>query len=320
MIDLRALNVFMEVAMTCSMTAAATRMGLTQSAVSQTIRKLEDELAVTLIRKDKRPIILTKAGEALKEHGRSLLIEAGQLPHRLMEANSEKPHEIRIGLVDTFASTAGPELALELMRSTPRVVMWSGLSPSLGTALLQREVDVIVTSDALDGVDGLDRYELWSEPFMLLVPHKRRAELEGVPLKALAAYLPMIRYSSRSYTGMQIDRHLRRLNVEIERRIEVDSSDALVAMVAAGVGWAISTPLCLIQGGLRAGGVTALRLPNPGFSRTLSVVCRIEGPRTLAAEITVMAAKALRRVCAAHLDALDAAIAAQIEIRRQESA
>lgn len=320
MIDLRALNVFMEVATTCSMTAAAARMGLTQSAVSQTIRKLEEELAVTLIRKDKRPIVLTRAGQALKEHGRSLLIEAGQLPHRLLEASSEKPHEIRIGLVDTFASTAGPDLALELMRSTPRIVMWSGLSPSLGAALLQREVDVIVTSDALDGVDGLDRHELWSEPFMLLVPHRRRVELEGVPLKALGAYLPMIRYSSRSYTGMQIDRHLRRLNVDIERRIEVDSSDALVAMVAAGVGWAISTPLCLIQGGLRTGEVAAVKLPNPGFSRTLSVVCRIEGPRILAAEITVMAATALRRVCAGHLEDLDAAIAGQIEICRQENA
>ncbi|MBV9980051.1 LysR family transcriptional regulator, partial [Bradyrhizobium sp.] len=47
---------------------------------------------------------------------------------------------------------------------------------------------------------------------------------------------------------LQIERHLRRLRVNAVRTLEIDSSEALLAMVADGAGWAITTPLCLLQG------------------------------------------------------------------------
>jgi DNA-binding transcriptional LysR family regulator len=319
MIDLRALAVFMEVNATRSMTVASARLGLTQSAVSQTLRKLEVDLGFSLIKKGQRPLKLTKSGEVLARSAETLLREAARIPHLLAEASAQ-PKEIRIGLVDTFASTAGPELTRELMRSATRVVVWSGLTPSLGSALLQNEVDVIITSDPLDDMDGLARLELWKEPFVLLLPRSDYERLKTQSLAELAASMPIIRYSARSHTGIQIERHLRRLNLNLQRRIEVDGSDAVLGMVAAGVGWAIATPLCLLQGIAHSEGVVAVQLPAPRFSRTLVVMCRNDGPLALASQIAELAAQALRRTCLARLEIYARDLARQIEICGESSA
>ena len=238
----------MEVATARSMSLAAAKLGMTQSAVSQAMRKLEADLGVTLVVRGRRPVTLTAAGVTLEQRAEPLLREAAGLAQALRNVGNVPAQLVRLGLVDTFASTAGPGLVRELTASATRVVIWSGLAPSLGAALLDRDVDAIVTPDPLDDIDGLRRFPLWKEPFLLLLPQALRAEAATLTLNSLAAALPLVRYSARSHTGLQVERHIRRVGVVAERRLEVDGSDTLVAMVAAGVGWAISTPLCLLQG------------------------------------------------------------------------
>src|SRR5690606_29451348 len=95
--------------------------------------------------------------------------------------------------------------------------------------------------------DGLERYAILSEPFLLLLPKNLEATSEQLELKFLATAHPLIRFSARSQIGTQIERHLRRLGIKAARLLEVDATDTLVAMVSAGLGWAIATPLCLLQ-------------------------------------------------------------------------
>ncbi len=305
-LELRALRVFVEVATSGSMTVAANRLGLTQSAVSQAVRRLEAALGVTLVLRGSRPTALTEAGDLLHRRAEPLLREATQLAHAVAEAAGTPAHELRLGLVDTFASTAGPELIRRLTGTATRVVVWSGLAPSLGAALIGRQVGAIVTSDPLEDLDDLLRFPLWREPFVLLLPRAMPVPdlSTSASLRQLASVLPMIRYSARSHTGMQIERHLRRIGCDSERRVEIDGSDALVAMVATGIGWAITTPLCLLQGAANAAATRAVALPAPGFSRTLSLLCRADGPAALAARAAGAAADALFSVCLPRLRAL----------------
>ena len=240
---------------------------------------------------------LTAAGEKLARDAIPLLQDASRLVHTIREVSRTPAPEVRLGFVDSFASTAGPELIRELTGEAARVVLWSGLAPSLGAALVAGEVDAIVTADALDDLDGLRRHMLWTETFILLLPRVPRPSGAGLTLQALAAELPLIRYSARSHTGLLIERHLRRLGVAAERRIEVDGSDALVAMVAAGVGWAITTPICLLQGIAHAASVLAVAMPSPRFSRTLCLMSREDGPADLADRIAAAALGVLRRTC-----------------------
>jgi len=296
-VDLWALRVFTEVAMSGSMTAAAKHLAITQSAVSQTVRRLEASLGVELLLRGRRPLALTGAGNLLRGRAEAMVREAIQLPAMLRDAASAPAPEMRIGLVDTFASTAGPHLIRALTRSATRVVVWSGLSTGLGAALLDREVDLIITSDSLEDTDEVSRVMLWREPFLLLVPKAAPVRVQRASLEHLAGEMPLIRYSARSHIGAQIERHLRRVGVFAERRIEIDGSDALVAMVAAGVGWAVATPLCLLQGAMHAAGVQALALPGPRLGRSLSLLRRRGEFPGLAARIAAIAGDALRDEC-----------------------
>jgi len=64
----------------------------------------------------------------------------------------------------------------------------------------------------------------------------------GASLVELTA-LPLIRYTQRHYMGRQIAEHLARERLVAAHRFELDSYHAIMAMVAAGAGWTILTPL-----------------------------------------------------------------------------
>lgn len=63
--DLNSLTVFLAVAETRNFRVAAERLGVTRSAVSQSLRKLEDALGIALVHRTTRSVRLTEAGEAL---------------------------------------------------------------------------------------------------------------------------------------------------------------------------------------------------------------------------------------------------------------
>lgn len=313
-LDLWSLRVFLEVAETRSMTTGAANLGLTQSAVSHTIRKMEGEFGVALMERGRRPLSLTAAGRLLERRAAPLLREAASIPDQVRQAAGAPVREFRLGFVDTFAATAAPDLVSELTKSATNVVVWSGLAPSLSDALIAGTMDAIVTSDPLDDVDGLRRYPLWRELFMVLLPKDRRWPGQVASFQDLASELPFVRFSSRSHTGMQIERHLRRVGCVPPRRIEVDGSEALMGMVAAGVGWAIATPLCLLQGALHLPRVQVADCPRPRFSRRLTLVCRDDAPPGLIEQTAGAARRVLRESCLSRLAELLPDVARQIVV------
>jgi DNA-binding transcriptional LysR family regulator len=294
-VDLVALKVFLKVGTTGNMTAAAQALGMTQSGVSQVIQQLESELGVILLDRTRRPLRLTAAGSILARRAERLVEEADHLPAAVREASLVP--EIRVGLVDSFAGTVGPHLIRPFMERVSTITIWAGLTPPLSQALLNRQVDVIVASEAMDDVDSVRRDTLLRESFVLALPKSVRLTRNDLTLETLADRLPLIRYSARSAIGIQIDRHLRRLGIAAPRRVELDSSDTLFAMVAAGVGWAITTPLCVLHGRPDPAAVRIERLPGPGFTRNLTMIAREGEYQQLIDRLATTARTALRESC-----------------------
>lgn len=294
-VDLVALKVFLKVGTTGNMTAAAQALGMTQSGVSQVIQQLESELGVILLDRTRRPLRLTAAGSILARRAERLVEEADHLPAAVREASLVP--EIRVGLVDSFAGTVGPHLIRAFMERVSTITLWAGLTPPLSQALLNRQVDVIVASEAMDDVDSVRRDSLVRESFLLAIPKSYRLGRGDLTLEGLTARHPLIRYSARSAIGMQVDRHLRRMGIAAPRRVELDSSDTLFAMVAAGVGWAITTPLCVLHGRPDLSAIRIERLPGPGFTRHLTMISRQGEYEELIDRLAMTARNALREAC-----------------------
>jgi len=167
--------------------------------------------------------------------------------------------------------------------------VWSGLAHSHAEALVHRTIDAAITCDAMDDLYDVERFPFYREPNLLVVPRGMEAEFAGLDLREILARHRLVRYSERSYAGAQVERHLSRLGIRPPRAFEFDTSDSLVAMVATGMGVAITTPLCLLQGLAHAGQVSALPLPGPGFFRELLLVTRRGDLSSLAPRIAEMA-------------------------------
>ncbi|RQZ63930.1 LysR family transcriptional regulator [Burkholderia sp. Bp9004] len=274
-IDMYAVQVFVAVAEEGSMSGAAARMGISQSGVSQIIRQLEDELGVVLVNRTTRPLALTPYGIALRNRGAVLSEEIANLKAQVVEAGRGIKPDLRIGLVDSFAATCGSVFTKRLLGKVSQLSIRTGLSPQQGEALLRRDLDLIVTSDALIDANDVVRFRLFSEKYLVITPRDLRKSIRTVEdIRALANALPIVRFNRKSQVGMQIERYLRRIEARAPTRLELDTADALTSMVAEGIGWAVTSPMCLLQGAAYADHVATHVVDRLGLERSLYLVAR----------------------------------------------
>ena len=109
--DLKPLAVFAEVVDAGSMSAAARRLGMSPSAVSQTIRALEQHGGVTLLHRSTRKLALTEAGERYYPHCRQLLEAARAAAQSLQQSRDAPTGELRVSAPVGFAVHIAPALA-----------------------------------------------------------------------------------------------------------------------------------------------------------------------------------------------------------------
>ena len=301
--DFRSLEIFLAVAETGNFTEAGRRLGLTQSAVSQAVGQLERQFEVVLIDRKMKPPSLTIPGTVLHQQAHLLLDEARRVVSMIRESVSAKLPIVRIGLIESLFPVLAPVLGVELRPYAHQVSMLSGLSHFHREELLQRTIDISITPEPMYEVDGLDRFVLLHEPFILLLPATRRGK-DNSDLARLAAELPFIWYTDRSHMGHQIGLHLRRLRLELPRNQAYDSTSGVVSMVEAGLGWAITTPLCMLDARPAANSVFCAPLPAPALSRQLMLVARSGEMGGIPARIAELVQRVLQTRCAPEIAAM----------------
>lgn len=247
--DLRALETFVAVCDANSMVLAAERLGLSQSAVSQAIKSLEESLGLVLMDREVRPARPTHAGRVLHEVSAQLLSQARAAMDHVRATARQELAQIRMGCVDSFAATVGPQLIRAMSGKARQIQMWSGLTPALTDQMLSRELDMVICTETSVQDPRVVQRLLFSESWVAVYPKDHPMPvLDSLrSLAGSAGHLPLIRYSQRSVMGQQIDRYLRHVGVQAPRCYEFDATDPLLSLVASGLGWALSTPLCLWQ-------------------------------------------------------------------------
>jgi DNA-binding transcriptional LysR family regulator len=301
-IELRDLAIFLAIVEAGSMSVAARRLGMTQSAVSQAVAGMEAALGARLFDRDIRPLGMTPSGFALKDRAASLLREARETVTAVRDLGSGALPQLHLAMLDTVASAIGPHLVAKLAGMATRWSLWSGLSANHREALLAREVDVIITAeaDAL-GEGDFERHDILTEPHLLVLPSRYTGPVDD--LAALARNLDFIRFSARSHTGRQIEQHLRRLRIEPPVRLEFDTADALLAMVANGIGWALATPLCILQGAQHLPALRCVPSPSPVLFRRVTLVARRGELGDVPARIAAASVAVFRDICLPQIDA-----------------
>ncbi len=248
-LDIRPLNAFVRLAHARSFHLAAQQLGVSTSALSQTIRHLENELGQPLFDRASRPVSLTRFAEHVLPEIQRLVDEARTLQQRLRAFSSHTPQNLRLGCVDSFAATVGPALIRGLDNHENTLQLYSGLTPDISRQFEDHQIDFAVSTDPMADLESIHCVSLFQESWLAVYPKQRAPQQLRTTSELIEAGKDMdfVRYSLRSRIGAQIERYTVHHSIKARRRFEFDATDTLLNLVAAGMGWAISSPLCLLQ-------------------------------------------------------------------------
>ena len=272
-IEISALRVFAAVGEADSLTQAAERIGITQSAVSQTIKQLESQTGTQLVLTRSRPIKLTPSGQVLKGYADNLINDTRRMLLDVREASSEGNLPLNIGMIDSFCDVAGVQFMQQVKPFTSKLALRTGLVSPLTQDLLNRDLDLLITSDPIGEHPELQRFPLLRDPIVMIVPDEYANHKEVSP-SWLAENLPFVRYNRQSRLGSLTDLIARRLNIELDAAYELDSTQTLLRFVQSGQGWALTSGLCLVRYPELLKGSQVMPLTNGANARHLTLVCR----------------------------------------------
>ncbi|MEH6455892.1 MAG: LysR family transcriptional regulator [Cocleimonas sp.] len=249
-IELRELRIFSAISDSQTLTEAAKKLGVTQSAVSQALKILEEHLGAELLVRRTIPPVLTASGVALKSYADEILANVQQMKSAVRVASGEKLPELRLGLIDSVASSVARELLKKLDNRAEVISLKTGLTANLNREFMDGKIDALISSDVMAQVKGLELHPILRDPFVLIYSQSLLDSLpdpKAVDIQQLARNCPFIRYNRQSSIGNSTNVILRRMNIEVNDRFEFDSTQTLMNFVQAGDGWSLVTGLCLLQ-------------------------------------------------------------------------
>jgi DNA-binding transcriptional LysR family regulator len=146
--ELRHLRYFVAVAEELHFRRAAERLHIAQPAVSEQVRRLEQELGVRLFDRTHRSVVLTDAGSALLDEARRVLRQAEVARQAAQQAGSRATMRLRIGYLPDSLPLAVPRALRQLATSAPvvEVDLETGLALRLVEDLRARRLDAVVTT------------------------------------------------------------------------------------------------------------------------------------------------------------------------------
>jgi DNA-binding transcriptional LysR family regulator len=191
-VDIRQLRCFVAVAEELHFGRAAARLHVAGPAVSQTIRSIENELALTLFHRTNRRVVLTDPGHRLLVEARAVLERYEAALAAMERVRVGESGQVRVGAVAALPPRLVPELLTRCVSEAPGidvVVTALGSSYRLNDAL-ERDTDIALVRGQLDE-PTIESLVVAREPVGIAVPSDhwlatQRAispeHLNGVPL------------------------------------------------------------------------------------------------------------------------------------------
>ncbi|WP_260454707.1 LysR family transcriptional regulator [Serratia marcescens] len=276
------MRVFVAVARHGSFSRAGEAIGLTQSAVSHSVKELEAEAGVRLLDRTTREVVLTDAGLRLANRVERLLDE---LQAALLDARSfgvQRSGTVRVATSQTISAHLMPQCIAAGEREYPeiRIMLRDQAQQQVLHSVRNAEVDFGIVVDPVQAVD-LECEAVLHEPFLLLCrddhPFAAQQEVRWSALNGCRLVLQDYASGSRPL----IDSALRQQGVEAQVVQEIGHPATLFPMVAEGIGISIFPALALP---LPEGGRLRVRRLVPEINRALMLVRRKNRSLTPAAE------------------------------------
>lgn len=231
MIKIEMLRVFVEVARAGSLVVAAERLGRVPSALSTSLKQLEEHLGAPLFESERKSH-LTPLGSFTLEVASREVAQLERSIASLMAFAQGQTGEVRLAAVPSFATAVLPALVKAFLASRPgvRLEIYDMDSAAIRSALREERIDAGILSDGTPDAE-IDLFTLACDPFGIVMRKDH-------PLAAQKS----VSFAELADTDVIVNPLCRYLpeepKQEIERRarLHIQNTTALLAMVRAGLG------------------------------------------------------------------------------------
>jgi DNA-binding transcriptional LysR family regulator len=286
--DLVDLQLFIAIADARSITAGAARANLALASASARIKGLEAALAVALLKRGRRGVELTAAGENLLDHARLVIHQVETMRGDLARFSSGVRASVHL-----LANTSGlsehlPRALAGFLREHPdiNVDVEERESTDIASAIVSGAADLgFAAEHALPAT--LERFPFGEDRLILV--SARRGPFAGrrqIDFREAAA-CDFVGLTSATALQMHIARHAARLGMRLHVRARLRDFDAICQMVAADVGVAV-VPEAAARRCARTMALSMIRLRDDFANRRLVICARsfkaLPRPATLLVE------------------------------------
>ena len=260
-----------------SFSKAAQALGYTQSAMSQMITSLENELSIKLVNRFRTGTKLTIEGAELYPYIERLVCQYFSVQEKMKEIKWLDTGVIRMGTLASISAHWLPALLKEFQAQYPGVefVIHQGDYTSIQEWIKTGTIDFgFINPGAASGIE----ISILKEGKMLAVLPERHplAQKEVIPLKALASEPFILLEEGHYYEPLE---EFRSIGCAPNIKYTIHDDYAIMTMVEAGLGVSILAELILHRTNYRL----ALRITDPPITRTIAIGYKDKAGLTMAA-------------------------------------
>ena len=234
-------RVFLEVAKQGNISAAAQNLFISQSAVSQSVKQLEEQLQVRLFSRSTRGVSLTSEGKLLLEYVSHALglLQSGE--EKIAASRQLLTGELIIGASDTVTKTYLLSRLEAFHKDYPdiRIRILNGTTSMVLDYLHAGQVDIAFASEAPDETVYSVRHCVDTHTIFVAAPDY--LEFDKVYTMEEIAALPLILLERKASSRVYVERYFQEHGVQIHPEIELGSHNLLISLARIGLGVACVT-------------------------------------------------------------------------------
>lgn len=272
--DFNRLRLFHLVHAARSVSKAAAELHVTQSAASQGLAKLEEEVGAQLFVRKHRALVPTAAGDALAGVVAPFVAALAAGLADLQRARHELVGVLRLGAPAEFGAHRLPALLADFLRENPgvRFTLQLGHPTTLVPLLEEGRLD-LAFADVFDArMAGLDVVDVVDEVLVLVAAAEVERSLGGSRAFAKVSALPVVDYHAGAPALRGWFRHhFGRVPAQLSVVLAVESVPAVIGAVEQGMGVGV-VPLDAAQAGLDAGRLAVIGTRRRALSHRVSLL------------------------------------------------
>jgi DNA-binding transcriptional LysR family regulator len=272
--QLESLKMFCDVVETGSFSRAAQLNHVTQSAVSQQIRALENRYAQRLLSRSARQVTPTPAGERLFRGCKEILARFVEVEQEIREQASEVSGAATVSTIYSVGLHELQNIQRELLKTHPKVNMRLNYRRSdqvyddviLGAA----DLGLVAYPQPRAGIDVIPFRE--DKLVVVMPPNHPLASKAKISMSALSSQ-PFIAFDREAPSRKGIDKLFRDKGVELTPTMEMDNVETIKRAVELGLGLSV-LPLPSVQMELSTNSLVTKPFAEGSYTRPIGVLVR----------------------------------------------